>query len=224
MLLGYVYDWGLVPRYLPVLGRGLAVTVGVSVVAMGVASLAALVVAGARASRFPPLRSLAYVYTQAFRSQSTYIYVLWVYFALPIVTGVRLTAFAAAVVSLACLHSAYLSEAYRAAAAAVEPAQTEAAASLGIGRAWTFLSVVLPQAARVALPTVVNQFSQLVKDSALLAFIGVADLTRATMRVATYTNRSFEFYTVSGLMYVGLVLLLSQVERALSSRQQRWAA
>lgn len=218
----YPLDWTVVVRSLPLLLNGMLLTVFVSVVAMVVALLLGIVVASAIQARLRPISQLAFVYVQVFRSLSAYIYILWVYYGIGAVAGLHLNPLVASVIALSCLHSAYLAEAIRSAIAAVDVGQWEAAASIGIDPIHTFFSIVLPQAARIALPSVLNQFIHLLKDSALLALVGMADLTFVTIQLVNFYSRNFEFYTATGLLYVGMVFIISSAGRWLEHRQNVW--
>ncbi len=117
------------------------------------------------------------------------------------------------------LNSGYFSEIFRSSIQAVDRGQREAAIALGLPRRRVFSSVVLPQAVRVALPATGNQFIDIVKDSSILAVIGVRELMRETQRLANQNFRPFEFYTATMGFYLALVailtVLMTRVEKAL---------
>jgi His/Glu/Gln/Arg/opine family amino acid ABC transporter permease subunit len=213
-------DWYAVLEQLPPLGKGLVFTLEISASGYALSLVVGLVVALMRRSRFLPLSGLAFAYTQFFRSISIYIYIIWVYFGIPVALGVRLSPFAASVVSLLLLHSAYMSEIYRAALDAVDLGQREAAQSLGLGRIMVFFEVVLPQALRIALPQLINQFTMILKDSSVVALIGAGDLMHETIRAANREFRSFEFYTTAGLIYLSIVLIVSGIASLIEHRMR----
>ena len=105
------------------------------------------------------------------------------------------------------LNSAYMAEIYRSALGSVDPGQREAATSLGFGRvARTFVTVILPQAIRIAIPSLVNQFIDIVKDSSIVAIIGTTDLIGVTNRLVSYYRAPFELYTLVAFFYLAIVL------------------
>ncbi len=220
---GYVPDWGVVALGIPVLLRGLTLTVATSLVAFAAAIAWATVVALAALSPLRALRWCAFCYVQLFRSLSTYLYILWIYFALPLLIGVKLPGIVAGGLSLACLHSAYLAEILRSSLQAVDREQWIAARAMGLSGIDVLFFVILPQAFWIALPSVINQFVQLVKDSSLLAFIGVPDLMRSTMDLVAFYSRSVEFYTATALLYLLVTLGISTLARRLELRVHRWA-
>lgn len=218
LLSGYAYEWDIVPKSLGYLLQGLVFTLDVAVVSLVLSLVVGLFVAVARMSSRAPLRAIGFAYVQVFRALSLYVYILLVYFAWPALTGVSFGTQTTAIICLTLLHSAYVSEIYRSAIAAVDRGQYEAAASLGMGRVVAFLNVELPQAFRTALPSLVNQLVDLVKDSSIIATIGAADLMYRTIQLVANTNRSFELYTATALIYLTVIVVLSQLARLLEGR------
>lgn len=212
------YDWGVVWDNLPILLRAMRITIVVSVVSAVLSVLLGLLVAVCRLSRFPPLRGLAFLYTQFFRGVALYVLISWIFFGLALAIDLKLDAQTAGIVALTLLNSGYFSEIFRSAIQAVDRGQREAAQALGLGRPRTFSAVVLPQATRVALPATGNQFIDIVKDSSILAVIGVRELMRETQRLANQNFRPFEFYTATMGLYLLLVavvsVLMNRIEKA----------
>jgi 2-dehydropantoate 2-reductase len=104
---------------------------------------------------------------------------------------------------------------------AVDPGQREAATSLGFGRIRAFTTVVFPQAIRVAVPSLVNQFVDIVKDSSIVAIIGTTDLMGVTNQAVSFYRAPFELYTLVAGFYLALVLSISAAAAALERRLQR---
>jgi His/Glu/Gln/Arg/opine family amino acid ABC transporter permease subunit len=205
----YHLDWHAVLYQLPLLSKGLVLSVEIALCAYFVSIVAGLLIALLRRSDWLPVWVFAFLYTQFFRSISVYIYIIWIYFGLAVALGIKLDPFSASVLAIALLHSAYVSEIFRAAIAAVPIGQREAARSLGLGRFRTFGDVVLPLAGRLALPQLVNQLTMIIKDSSVVSLIGAKDLMAETISAANLQFRTFEFYTTAALMYLAMVLLVS---------------
>ncbi len=214
----YSFDWSIIPGSVPTLIKGLGLTIEITVLSLAASLVLGLLVALARLARFQPLNVVAFAYVQVFRALSLYVYILWVYFGLPALLGIDLSPVAAGVVSLTLLNSAYMSEIYRSAILAIDPGQWEAASSLGLSRIRSFGSVVLPQAFRIAVPSLVNQFVDIIKDSSLVAIVGASDLMYSTQRLVSFYNRPFEFYTTIGGIYLAMVILVSQLAARLERR------
>ena len=220
----YVYDWKVLIPSFPLLMKGLLFTVQISLTATALALVAGLPVALLRMVKFKPVSWLAFIYIQIFRSMSLYIYILWIFFGVSIVTGVHVGAFASAVTALVLLNSAYMAEIYRAAIQAIDPGQREAARSLGLGGIGTFATVVFPQAWRIAIPSLVNQFTDIIKDSSVVALIGVGDLMGVTIERVSFYQRPFEFYTTTAAIYLIMVVIVAQLASRLERRLQRHLA
>jgi His/Glu/Gln/Arg/opine family amino acid ABC transporter permease subunit len=220
-LVGYTFQWSVVSDALPELWHGLRVTLELSGFSVVLALGLGLVVALCRLSPVRPLRWAAYGYVQLFRALSLYIYVLWIYFGIAGAVGINFNPLTAGVIALTMLHSAYMAEIYRSALASVDRGQHEAAQSLGFSRVRGFSTVIFPQAVRVAVPSLVNQFVDIVKDSSIIAIIGTADLFGVTNRLVSFYRTPFELYTLVAAFYLVLVLLISALAAILERRLQR---
>jgi His/Glu/Gln/Arg/opine family amino acid ABC transporter permease subunit len=214
----YVYDWSVIPKSMKELQLGLELTLQIAVVSLGFSLVVGLIVALCRLSRFPPLSILAYAYTQLFRALSLYVYILWVYFGVPAFLGIYISPFQSAVVCLTLLNSAYMSEIYRAAITSIDLGQWEASRSLGMNPVTSFFSVILPQAWRVAVPSLVNQFVDIIKDTSIVALIGAGELMYRTTVLVSFYNRPFEFYTTVGAIYLVVVVVVAQLANLLERR------
>ena len=206
------------------LAIGLVLTLQIAALSFVFALIVGLLVGLCRIAPFRIVRGLAFGYVQLFRAVSLYIYILWIFFGIPLAFGLRLTPLQAGVVSLTLLDSAYMAEIYRSAIRAVDRGQWEAAASLGMPRHTQFVSIVLPQALRIATPSLVNQLIDIIKDSSIVAAIGASDLMYTTIRLVSTTNRPFELYTATGLIYLAIVLVVSQLARRVEKRTRIYVA
>jgi His/Glu/Gln/Arg/opine family amino acid ABC transporter permease subunit len=220
-VLAYAFQWDVIRPAIGELWHGLRITLELSGNSLVFSLALGLVVALCRMSPIRPLRAAAYVYIQVFRALSLYIYVLWIYFGIAGAIGVNFSPVTAGVIALTVLNSAYMAEIYRSALGAVDPGQREAATSLGFGRIRGFVTVVFPQGIRVAVPSLVNQFVDIVKDSSIIAIIGTADLFGVTNRLVSYYRAPFELYTLVAFFYLTIVLAISALAAMLERRLQR---
>ena len=191
--------------------QGAVVAVGVALASMVVAVILGGIVVGFRLSHFWVLRVPAFIYIQFFRGTSLFVFILWLFFGLTIVTGFKLGPFVAAVIALGMLNSAYMAEIYRSGLSAVKPGQYEAARALGLTRFQLYWDVVIPQAVPVIIPAAMNLFTDVLKDSSLVGVIGVVDIMRVTQRLANFYFRPFEFYTAAAAIYAIIILFVSRV-------------
>lgn len=220
-LLAYTFQWDVVRPAIGELWHGLKVTLELSGLSLVFSLALGLVVAVCRLSPLRLLRAAAYFYVQLFRALSLYIYVLWIYFGIAGTVGINFNPLTAGVLALTFLNSAYMAEIYRSALGSVDPGQHEAATSLGFGRVRAFSAVIFPQAIRIAVPSLVNQFVDIVKDSSIIAIIGTADLFGVTNRMVNYYRAPFELYTLVAGFYLTIVLMISALAAMLERRLQR---
>jgi His/Glu/Gln/Arg/opine family amino acid ABC transporter permease subunit len=222
-LLTYTYDWSVVWKSLPFFEKGLVVTLRITVFSIAFSLVLGLIVALVRMTP-GPIGFIGFAYVQVFRALSLYVYILFIYFGIAAVLHIDLDPFTAGIVSLTLLNSAYMAEIYRAAIRAIDPGQHEAARSLGLGTVSTFATVVFPQAWRIALPSLVNQFVDIIKDSSVVALIGAGDLMYQTIERNSFYQHSFELYTAVAVIYLVMVVILAQIAGRLEKRLQRHLA
>jgi polar amino acid transport system substrate-binding protein len=191
-------------KYLPLLLRGAITTVEISVLAMALAVVAGLVVVLVRLYGFPPLQWLAKAYVEVIRGTPLLIQLFLIYYGLPEI-GIRLNAFCAAVLGLGLNYAASESENYRAGIQAIPKGQTEAAMALGMSRWQALQHVVLPQALRLVIPPVTNDFIAMFKDSSIVSVITMVELTKV-----------YGMLAMSTYDYIGLGLMTAAIYFALS--------
>jgi His/Glu/Gln/Arg/opine family amino acid ABC transporter permease subunit len=219
----YSYDWSVIPRSFEFLARGLGVTMRLTVLSVLFSLVLGLIVALVR--MVPgPLGLIGFLYVQVFRALSLYVYILFIYFGIAAAFQINFDPITAGVISLTLLNSAYMAEIYRSAIEAVDPGQREAARSLGLGSIATFATVTFPQAWRVALPSLVNQLTDIIKDSSIVAVIGTPDLMYQTIERVSFYQRPFEFYTTVAGIYLVMVLIVAQLAWRLEKRLRRHLA
>src|SRR6266478_3012452 len=201
--------------YLPLFLRGAGFTVVISVLAMAIAIAGGLVLSVARRYGGPVVAAAAGVYVELFRGTPVLLQLYVLYYGLaPLLT---LDAFTAAVVGLGLNYAAYESELYRAGLEAVPLGQSEAALALGMSRWLALRRIVLPQALRVALPGMANDFIALLKDSSLVSVITVVELTKQM----TITAVDVRGWLGPGILCAALYLAMSYPLARLARRLER---
>lgn len=221
--LSYSYDWSVIPNSIAFFERGLGVTVRIAVLSVIFSLVLGLLVALVRMAP-GPIGLIGFLYVQVFRALSLYVYILFIYFGVAAAFHIDFDPITAGVVSLTLLNSAYMAEIYRAAIQAIDPGQREAARSLGLGSVSTFATVIFPQAWRIAIPSLVNQFTDIIKDSSVVALIGAGDLMYQTIERVSFYQRPFEFYTAVAAIYLVMVVIVAQLAARLEKRLQRHLA
>lgn len=197
---------------------GMVWTVALSAAAITISIGLGLLVALPGLSRRARLRALNRAYVELVRAVPVLVMILWVYYGLPIVTGLSVGVFTAGVVALALSDSAFEAEIFRAGIQSIERGQHEAAEALGLSGWRKYRLVILPQALRRILPALGNQFVYMLKMSSLVSVIGMQELTRRANELVVAEYRPLEIYTVLVLEYLALILLVSAAVRRLERR------
>jgi polar amino acid transport system permease protein len=227
---------------LATLAKGIWITILVTLVAYFGACLIGLGLALAGLSRFVVLRQAARLYIEVMRGIPIIVLLLYVAFvvapglvaawnwvAVPLgaeeLRGRDFPLLWRAVIALMLAYSAFLAEIFRAGLQAVDKGQIEAAKALGLNGWQRFRHIVFPQAFRMVLPPLGNDFVAMVKDSSLVSVLGVSDITQLAKVTAAGNFRYFETYNVAALLYltmtIGLSLVLRRLEMRLRGRDGR---
>lgn len=202
--------------YLPLLLKGAGMTVLLSVVSMALAVALGLALALMRLSGIPFLKTPAVIFIEVVRGTPVLLQLYIIYYGLPNV-GINFDAFTAAVLGLGINYAAYEAEIYRAGIQSIPNGQTQAALSLGMTEPTIYRRILIPQAVKVALPPVTNDFIALFKDSSLVSIIAIVELTKTYNILAVSSMRFLEL----GLLTAALYLMMSIPLSILSTRLER---
>src|SRR5437762_92255 len=209
--------WDAARRYFPSLLRASVVTLALSCLSMALAVGIGVVIATGRVYGRPPVRGLLLAYVELMRGTPILLQLFVLYYGLA--AAIRLPAFGAALLGLALNYAAYESEIYRAALEAVSTGQLEAARTLGLTERQVLTLVRAPQAFRLALAPMTNDFVALLKDSSLVSVLTVLELTKQTQIFATNLGS----WVLPGTLCAALYLLMSLPLAALARRlERRW--
>ena len=209
-----IYRWHLIWTYHTALLHGLELALEVAVVALGLSIVVGLLFAVLRMQKAPYCWPAA-LYINVFRGIPALVSIIWVYFGWSIALGITLNVFQASVIALVLLYSAYLAEIFRAALGAIHHGQREAGLALGLRRWHVFLLVIIPQAARIALPNVGSSLIGMVKDTSVFMVIGLAEVVYVSENAVAATFQPFVLYTAAGAIYVVIAFVIDFVSRIL---------
>jgi polar amino acid transport system permease protein len=203
-------NFSVVGSYLPLLLKGLLVTVEVSAITLVLATIAGTFMAMARLSHRKPLRIASGIYVWIMRGTPLLLVLFFIYYAAPSI-GVRLPAFVAAIIGMTMNSTAYKTEIIRSGIEAIPRTQTEAA--LAAGMSYTMRRIILPQAVRIVIPPYINNAILLVKNSALVSVITVPDLMLNSQQIVSSTYRTVEILSTAGVMYLLVTSALMLVQQ-----------
>lgn len=201
----------------PPLLKGAAVTVQLTVLSAVLALFLSFLLGFGALSRFGPVRWGTGLYVEIFRGTSLLVQLYWMFFALPLL-GVDLSAMTVGVLALGMNIGAYGSEVVRGAIRAIPRGQWEAAVALNLTPVQTMWRVILPQAFRIMLPPFGNLLIELLKSTALVSLITLADLTFQAMALRTATLRTPEIFSLLLVMYFLMALPLTAGVRWMERR------
>jgi putative amino-acid transport system permease protein len=219
MALDLDYMLGLVPvilRYVPL-------TLGMAITAMAIALVLASVLAVVRVLKVPVVDGFVALFISFFRGTPLLVQLFLFYYGLPQVMP-ALTAIdgvTAAIMGLTLHFAAYMAESIRAAITGVDRSQWEAGFAVGMTRLQLMRRIILPQAARVAAPTLLNYFIDMIKSTSLAFTLGVTEMMGATQKEAAGSFRYFEAFLVVACLYWIIVEALSFVQRRMEARLHR---
>lgn len=201
----------------PFIVGGVPVTIEVSVLSIIFATMFAVIGALGRLSVRAPIYAVATLYVSMVRGTPLIVQIIFIYLALP-QFGIVLDAFVCGVFALAFNYGAYMTEIFRAGIQAIPRGQLEAAAALGMTNRMTMQRVVLPQAVRIVIPAIGNEFIAMIKDSALVSYVTIQETFFRASTTGTRYFRSFETLLVAALIYWVLTILFSLVQERIERR------
>ena len=197
---------------------GFTTTIFISVVSILFSIILGLVVAIPSLAKSKFLTYLNVGYVEVVRAIPLLVLILWIYYGLPIMTGISFSPFMSGIIALSISESAFQAEIFRAGINSIRKPQWEAGSSLGLNFFKKLRLVILPQAIRNILPAIGNQFVYVLKMSSLVSIIGIGDLTRKANELVVTTYRPLEIYTFLILEYLILILFVSYFVRKLEKK------
>jgi polar amino acid transport system permease protein len=216
----YTWRFDAVWGYRELFLTGTAVTIGLTIAVVILGLLIGLVAGLGQLSRSPVLRWLSWLYIEMFRLTPLLVLLLWFYYALPMLTGIKIDALTAAIVTLSLYGGSFYAEVIRGGIVSIEAGQSEAGLALGMTPGKVMRRIVLPQAIKRMIPPLMNQSIIQFKNTSLVSVLAVPDLLYQGQIVAMDTYRALEVYTVIAAIYFVVLLpatvIVKRAERRLS--------
>ena len=155
------------------------------------------------------LPRIAGIYIESIRGTPLMVQVMFLYFGMPLILGMRIPTLTASIIAIAVNAGAYIAEVVRGAVQSIERGQVEAGRSIGLSRFQTMRYVIWPQAFRRMIPPLGNQFIISLKDTSLLVVIGMGELTRTGQEIVAENFRAFEVWLTVAIIYFIMTRTLS---------------
>jgi His/Glu/Gln/Arg/opine family amino acid ABC transporter permease subunit len=219
-----IFDLRLIIANQDALWGGLYVTFLATLISLAIGMAGALVVQLLRSTGRKLPVALAEAYVTFFRTTPEMVLIFWAYFCLPVALGLQLDGLWAGCLSLGLVTAAYLAEILRAGIGSVSRGQFEAARSLGLRPLALWWRVILPQALKVMIPPFINYLTELIKNTTLLAAIGVGELAFVAYNLGAQTFRYFEFITAIGIGFFIIIFPISLLARHLENTKVQQSA
>ena len=200
---------------------GFTTTIYISLISIIMSMIIGFIVAVPSLAKNKFLTYLNIGYVEIVRAIPLLVLILWIYYGLPIMTGISFSPFVSGIIALSISESAFQAEIFRAGINSIKKSQWEAGSSLGFSFFKKLRLIILPQAIKNILPAIGNQFVYVLKMSSLVSIIGIGDLTRKANELVVTTYRPLEIYTFLILEYLILILVVSFFVRKLEKRLQQ---
>ena len=217
----YQWDFGAVWSHFDLLLMGLAGTVKIAVISIVLGVIFGMVLALMRLSHRGWLRAPATAFVEFYRNTPPIVHFFWFFYALPILIGLNLDPYAAAVLALSTQSGAFYAEVFRGGIVSIERGQWEAARALGMTQRNVLRRIVIPQALRRMVAPFVERSFELTKTTALASTLAYAELLYQAQQVNSITFRPMEVYTVIAVMYFLLLFTASSLARIAEQRLSR---
>ncbi|MFV0482034.1 MAG: amino acid ABC transporter permease [Campylobacteraceae bacterium] len=199
--------------------NGLIVTLKISALSIVIAFTIGFIMALMKISSYYFLRDVATVYITIIRGTPLLVQIFLFYFIIANIFNI--SSFYAGALSLGIFFGAYIAEVLRGAIQSIDPGQYEAAKSLGMNKFDTMVTIIMPQALKRALPTLINEVISLVKDSSLVSVISITDLTKVGREIVANTFASFETWITIAGVYLIITLTLSVIGNQIEDRMKK---
>jgi His/Glu/Gln/Arg/opine family amino acid ABC transporter permease subunit len=211
------FDWSYIACHLPQLWDGLLHTLEAAGIGIAGSLVVGSLLGAARAHRVPVVSQLAATYVEIIRNTPILAQIFLIFYGLPRF-GILLSPFEAAWIAVTVWGGAFNTENFRAGFEAVPARYREAALALGFGRLGTFVNVTLPVGSRISLPSTINTYVAVLKNTALMTAIGYPELTNTAYSLASFSFKDVEMYSVLAVAYLSLVWSLSAAIRVIERR------
>ncbi|SHH59751.1 amino acid ABC transporter permease [Clostridium intestinale] len=206
---------------LPSLTTGILVTIRISIISLILAFILGIILGIFTISKSKILNAISTVYIYIIRGTPLMVQAYFIYFGIAPIIAQRSDPMVCAIIAITLNASAYMSEIFRAGIQAIDVGQMEASRSLGLGYFKTMQKVILPQAVKIMIPSIINQFIITIKDTSILSVISIRELTASGQIIVARNFKPLETYAAVALMYLVLITLLTLLSKYIERRLHR---
>ncbi len=204
----------------PILFKYIDITISMALIATAIALVIAIIIAIIKTFKIRILSSFCDLYISFLRGTPLIVQLFLLYFGLPQILPIfsNLDAYSASIAGLSLHFSAYMAESIRGAISSIDKGQFEAASSLGMSKTQSFSHIILPQAIRVAIPSLMNNFIDLIKSTSLAFTLGVPEIMAKAQLEASSSYKYFEAFLAVALVYWVIVITFTYLQKRIEKR------
>ena len=214
----YTWDFSVIVNYKTAIFKGALVTLELTLFSLVVGTLLGLILGILRLSKNPLLKYPSIIFIELFRNLPLLILLVWLFYALPSLVGIRISAMTTALIGLSLNLAAFSAEIFRAGIVSIPKGQLEASLALGLSKFQTLRRIILPQAVKLIIPPLAGRYIETIKLTSLASVIAVDELLHAGQNLISVSFRPLEVYTAIALIYliiiIPLTLVLKRIERS----------
>lgn len=218
--MNYTWDFSVIIKYWKAFVYGLMVTYQLTLWSLVFSTIIALVMSFMAISNMRIIKGISKFYVELFRTIPSLVTLIWIYYALPALFGFALEAQIAVIIGLSICQSAYTTEVFRAGIESIPRGQMESARSVGMSHFLAMRRIILPQAVRILIPALMNEFVGLLRWTSLASVLGVAEVIQRSNGIIASTYRPLEVYSAAALSYIVVALPVTQVARRFEKRRK----
>jgi len=217
----YTWNFGVIWTYRDAFVRGAVTTVELTFYAVVIGAGMGLFIGLARDSHRKILSVPASIFVETFRSTPALVQLVWIYYCLPILTGLTFSGFVSVLIGLSLHTTAYMGEIFRGGIRSIDRGQYHAAMSIGMTHTQMMRRIVLPQALRRVIPPFMNELANLVKLTTLASVLAVEELQYQAANLITQTFRPLEIFTFLAVMFAAIIYPLTLIARYIENYYER---
>lgn len=211
----YTWDFSVIFTYKEAILKGTLVTLELTFFSIIIGSIIGMIICLMKLSKNPILKYPAIVFIEVFQDLPLLVLFIWLFYALPPVFGINISAFSTALIGLSLNLGAFSAEIFRAGIISIPKGQTESSIALGLTKFQTMKDIILPQAKKVIIPPLTGRYIETIKLTSLASIIAVDELLHSGQNLISVSYRPLEVYTVIALLYLAIIIPLTLILRKL---------